>query len=209
MREIRILLRIHAAGAEVDLAVRLVHPLHRAHDELALRDLVLHRARGTVVEVQVRPSVALRQPHDFGAIVDVGTVDAATAIDRARGAPVIDEGRRLFVDQRARVACRRLHFDYTKALVSALVVLEGERSTVTPPLELAQVERIGEERVVDVGLLPRLDVEEGRLLEIEHVAGLGVEALEVFRLHLVRRRRDHVAHHALVAGAHSIASEVA
>ena len=104
VREVRILLRIHAAGAEIDLAVGLVDALHGAHDELALGDLVLHRARGAVEQVQVRPSVALGQPHDFGAIVDVGAVDAATAVERARGAAIVDERCCLFVDQERGVA---------------------------------------------------------------------------------------------------------
>jgi hypothetical protein len=93
--------------------------------------------------------------------------------------------------------------------VAPLVVLERERAAVTPPLHLAQVERIGEERIVDVDLPARIDVEERWLLQVEHVARLGVESLHVLRLHLVRRGRNHVAHHALVPRTHSPAGEVA
>ena len=93
--------------------------------------------------------------------------------------------------------------------MAALVVLEREGPAVTPPVESSQVERVGEERVVDIRLLQVVDVEERRLLQVEHVARLGIEALEIVRLHLVGRRRHHVAHHALVSGSDSPGGEIA
>ena len=57
--EVRILPRIHAAGAEPDLPLLFVHPQDISHGPRALRDLVLHRSRAAVVEIEVVPPVAL------------------------------------------------------------------------------------------------------------------------------------------------------
>ena len=92
MREVRILFRVHAAGAEVDLPLHRVHPLHRAHDELTPGDLVLHLAGGAVVQVQVRPPVTLRQPDDLGAVAGIGAVDPSATVERTGCATIIDEG---------------------------------------------------------------------------------------------------------------------
>ena len=65
VNEVRVLLRVHAARAEVDLAVGDIDAVHAAHHPLALRDLVLHAARLAIVQVEVVPAIALRRPHQF------------------------------------------------------------------------------------------------------------------------------------------------
>src|SRR5262249_3824908 len=128
VQEIRILAVIHAARAEPDLTPRLVDVQHRAHGPLAGGDAVLHGAGCAVDEVHVLPAVALRHPDPVLAVGDVVTVLlAGVALAAVRG-PVVEEGLRLFGDDRPRLARARVDFDHAVDLVAALVVLERDRA---------------------------------------------------------------------------------
>ena len=57
---------------------------------------------------------------------------------RPRGEPgaqgvVVDERLALLVDERARLAGLRVHFDHAIDLMAALIVFEGEAAAVLPP----------------------------------------------------------------------------
>ena len=75
MYEIRILVLIDARSREVNNAVGLIHILHLAHKPVALGNLarLCHAALlvgAHVIEVDVVPVVALRDPKHLLAIVD-------------------------------------------------------------------------------------------------------------------------------------------
>src|ERR1035441_10725894 len=78
------------------------------------------------------PPVALRGPEDLLAVLHV--VAVSTAPGEALGQNVVvDEGRALFVDQGARLAGLRVHFDHAVNLVAALIVFECETAPILPP----------------------------------------------------------------------------
>src|SRR5690606_1830451 len=115
-------------------------------------------AGAAIVQVQMRPPVALRHPDDLGAVVDVEAPGPPAARQRPRGAAVVDERGRGLIDEYARMSGGRLDLDHPVALMPALVVLERETAAVAPPHETREIVGIGEERVVDVGLALLLDV---------------------------------------------------
>ena len=165
VREVRILAGIHAAGAEPDLPLDGIDVLHGAHDPLAFGDLVLHRAGGAVVEIQMVPAVAFRHPDDFLAVVHVVAELLAGIGERAVRGAVGEERLRLFRDDRARGAGRRVDFDDAVDLVSALVVFEGQRPAVLAPLELGHRVGVRKQRVVDHDLALGIDDEDHRLVD--------------------------------------------
>src|SRR5262245_63004524 len=89
MNEVRILLRVHAARAEVDLAVGDIHAVHAAHDPVALRDLVLDATRLSVDQIEVVPAVTFRGPDQLTARV---RITAAPTLGQATvGADIVRE----------------------------------------------------------------------------------------------------------------------
>src|SRR5262249_3354928 len=120
---------------EPDLTGGGVDAIDAAHDPRTLGDLILHRAAGTVVQVEVVPAVALRHPDDFAAAVHV------VAISLCR---VTEERFRLLADEGARGARLRIDLDDAKHLMAALVVLEGDGAAVTAPQQLGLRIGVGE-----------------------------------------------------------------
>ena len=145
------------------------------------------------------PAVALRHPDDFLAVLEVVAILLARVGEVAVGGAVVEEGLRLFRDDRARLAGGRVRFDDAEDLVAALVVFEGDGAAVLAPLEARQVVRVREERVVDGELVSRRDVEDDRLRQRQRVAGLRVDVDRVFRLQLVGGGGLDVVHFAAVA----------
>ena len=184
---------------EVDLSLRRVDPVDAAHDPRALRDLLLHLARRAVVQVQVIPPVALRHPDD---LLPVGEV-VAVFLGR-----VLEEGRRLLVDDGARLPGGGIDLDDAIDLMAALVVLERHRVSVLAPFEPGHVVRVRKERAIDVDLRARGDVEQHRRALVEHVAGLVVQQRRVLRLELILGRRLDVVHLAAIAGPNAIRGDV-
>ena len=178
--EVRILLLVHPRGAEIDLARLLVHLRHAAHHPLALRDLVLHRAIRPVIEIEVVPAVALRHPDHLLAVAHVEPVLLAR---------VAEEGGRLLGDDGPGPARGGLGLDDAVDLVPPLVVFERDGRAVLAPGRRRRLVGVGEQPVVDVDLPARGSLEHHRLLDVEHVARLGVEPGRVLRLELVLGRR--------------------
>ena len=199
--EVRVLPRIHPARAEPDLPRRHIHPLHPAHHPRPLRDLLLHRAGGAIIQIEMVPPVALRHPHRFGAAVQI----LAKEFSR-----VFEEGvvARLLGDDCARRASGGVHLDHAEHLMPALVVLEGHGARVGAPDKPAHRVRVGEEHRRDDRLLPRRHIEEHRRLLIEHITGLAVEPLHILRLDLVLWARLHIVHLALEPRAHAIRGDL-
>src|SRR5438093_46582 len=73
--------------------------------------------------------------------------------------------------------------------MTALVVLEGERPAVLSPGELAIRVRVREQGVVDDDLLFRVNQKQDRLIDVEHIAWLGIEQRRVLWLELILWRR--------------------
>ena len=197
--EVRVLAGVHPAPAEPDLPLLIVDARDAADHPLTPGDLVLHRARHAVEEIEVVPAVPLRHPDDLAAVSRVVPELLAR---------IGEEGLRLFRDDGPRGAGGGIRLDDPEHLVAALVVFEGERGTVLAPLEPREIEGIGEERVVDGQRLLALDGEDDRLLEVEDVARLGVEARRVLRLQLVLGRGLDVMHEAAVSRLHAIRREL-
>jgi len=150
MYEIRILIRVHAAGAEVDLAVGDIHAVHAAHDPVALRDLILHATGLSVVQVEMVPPVAFRRPDQLTA----GVCRATTATLRqltvrvdvigevVPAVAVHEEALGDFIDHRAHGASRRVDLEHAVDHVTALIVLERVRGAVLPPYRARDCIRI-------------------------------------------------------------------
>ena len=66
--EVRVLAGVHPAPAEPDLPLLIVDARDAADHPLAPGDLVLHRARHAVEEIEVVPAVPLRHPDDLAAV---------------------------------------------------------------------------------------------------------------------------------------------
>src|ERR1017187_7549502 len=146
------------------------------------------------------PPVALRGPEDLLAVLHVVAVSAAPRETPCQTV-LLDEGRALFVDQGARLAGLRVHFDHAVNLVAALIVFECETAPILPPHRRREVVGIGKQRRVDLRLPPGGHVEQRRISDIQRVARLGVRNGGVFRLKLVGGRRFDVVHLPVVAGA--------
>lgn len=196
--EVRIPPRVHPAGAEVDLARGGVHLVHAPHQPRAFRDLTLHPARDAVVQVEVVPPVALGHPDDF---LSVGELEAVLL------RRVLEEGGHRLRDDGARLPGRRIDLDHAERLVAALVVLERHGAPVLPPDERRHVVSVREEGVGHRDLLRPLDLEEHRLLGVEHIAGLVVEERGVLGLELVFGRRENVVDFPAVARTHAVGGE--
>ena len=162
--EVGILARVHAARAEPDLARLLVGLDDAADDPVALRDLRGAAGRA-VIEIEVVPAVALRHPDDLLPVLDI------VAVLLAR---IAEERLRLLGDDRSGFAAGGVDFNDAIHLVAALVVLERHRRAVLAPNERRHVIRVGEQRPVDDVLPPGFDLEDHRLLDVEHIARLGV-----------------------------------
>src|SRR5450759_2868257 len=145
------------------------------------------------------PPIALRGPDDLLAIIHVVAVAAAPG-EAVRQGVVVNEGRALFVDQRARLAGLGIYFDHAVNLVAALIVLEREAAAILPPDRRREVVRIGKQRRVDLRLLPGGHVEEGRPGDIQRVPRLAVKDRAVFRLKLIGGRGFDVVNLPVVAG---------
>ena len=63
--EVRVATSLLTHCQEVDLPTLLVDVKHLSHVAVAVRDLVLQRARSQVVEIHLAPVVTLREPQDF------------------------------------------------------------------------------------------------------------------------------------------------
>ena len=207
VEEVRILARVHAAGGEEDLLRPFVDLDHRAHDPLALRNLVLRASGGAVDQVEMVPAVALRHPDHVLAVLEVVAILLARVGEVAVGGAVVEEGLRLLRDDRARLPGGRVRFDDAEHLVAALVVFEGDGAAVLAPLEARQVVRVGEERVVDGELGARREVEDDRLRQRQRVAGLRVDVDRVFRLQLIGGGGLDVVHFAAVARADAVGGD--
>ena len=208
MREIRIFAWVCPARQKPDLPFAFIHLLDRADHPVPFCDLVLHFACSAVIQIQVTPPVAFRHPDDLAAIVHVEAELLARIGQRAVGGAVGEERLRLFRDDRARGAGRRVDFDDAVHLVAALVVFEGQRPAVFAPFELGHRVGVREERVVDDDLLLRVEDEQHRLVDVEHIAGLRIEERRVFRLKLILRRRFDVVHFTFEAGMHLVNSDL-
>ena len=203
VHEVRILARVHPAGAEPDLPLVFVHLLDAAHHPFAPRDLVLHLSGDAVVQIEMVPAVALRHPDHFLAVGDVVAVLLARVALASVGRAVVEEGLRLLGDDGARRAGRRIHLDDTVDLMAALVVLERERMAVLPPHRARQLVGIQKQRVRNRDRGFRVDVDHHGLRQIQDVARLRVDARGVFRLQLILGRRLDVVHFALVPRTHA------
>ena len=207
--EVRVLTRDHATGAEVDLPIRNVDAVHAAHDPLALRHLILHAARDAVVQIEMRPPVALGHPEHFLAVVHVEAPVAAVVRDVGAQWTVREKRRRLVGHHRPRFAARRVHLDDAIDLMSALVVLERERAPILPPHGLRDLVCAWKERIVDHRTCPRDSTSKTTgCTKSRSVAGLPVENRRVFRLQLIGRRRENVVHEAVVPGPPPIRDEL-
>ena len=191
--EVGILAGVHPARLEPDLPLVLIHAVHHAHHPLALGDLVLHLAGDAVIKVKMLPAVTLRGPDDLLAVIQVVAVPAPAGKTLGQQV-VVDEGLAGLVDQRARLAGLRVHLDHAVDLVAALIVLEGEAAAILPPHRRCEVVRVGKQRLVDLRLLLRGHVEEGRKRDIQRVPRLAVKNRRVLRLKLVGGRRFDVVY---------------
>src|ERR1035437_6337438 len=120
------------------------------------------------------PPIALRGPDDLLAVIHVVAISTAPGETLGQGA-VVNEGRAFFVDQGARLAGLGIHFDHAVYLVAALIVFEGEAAATLPPDRRREVVGIGKQRRIDLRLLLRGHVEEGRPGDIERVTRLAVK----------------------------------
>src|SRR5579862_3261588 len=152
LREVRILLGIHATSFEPDLTFRLVDEMNVPDQPIAFGDLVLQLAGYAVIEVEVLPAIALRSPDDFFAVINVVTVFAASGKTGPEKV-VIEESLRDFRDERAGGGSVGIHLDHGVGLMPPLVVFEGESAAVIPPNRRAERIRIREQRPVNLRLL--------------------------------------------------------
>ena len=190
--EVRILIRVHATGREPDLPVLLVHTLDLPDHPASPGDLVLHPARGPVVEVEVPPAISLRHPDDLFPVTDVVTELPAGVVDER----IV---LRSLLDESSGFTRVGVHLDDAVHLVPTLVVLEGEGPAVVPPRGRGNPVRVGEEGVVDDRCPPAPHVEEHRLPEIHHVTGFLVIPHGVPGLELIGWGGDDVEHFPPVA----------
>ena len=130
MYEIRILVLVDARSREVNNAVGLIHILHLAHKPVALGNLarLCHAALlvgAHVIEVDVVPVVALRDPKHLLAIVD----------KLAPQAIIVDERFGALLHNGAESARIGIHGQHLIELVPTLVILHGHLAAIGRPPE--------------------------------------------------------------------------
>src|SRR5262245_3220375 len=98
------------------------------------------------------PTVALRHPDDFFAIVYVVAIPAASVSETAAGRAITKKGFGFVGDDRAGLPGRADFYDAIN-LMAALVVFKREGAAVFSPYWIRKLVRIRKQRVVDVHLL--------------------------------------------------------
>src|ERR1051326_8864885 len=181
-----------AAGAEPYLAFGPVDALPPSDHPLATSDLILHRSRGAVVEIEVTPTIAFRHPDDLLTIIYIVTILATGVSETAIRIAITKERPRLIGNECARFAVR-VDFDHAINLMTALIVFKRECPAVFAPDRVRQFVRIRKERVVNVDLLMRGDIKQHGLFQVEHITRLGVYDRRELRLDLILGRRFDVA----------------
>ena len=171
--------RLAAAGSEVDPSRLLVDADDVAHQPLARGDLVLELSRPSVVEIQVPPAVALREPDDLfppAEDPDVGL--------RPGGGVQLQIGLALLFENGPHGARRDIQLAEAAGLAAPGEVDEVDAGAVRAPpgvLELDGGEkRCGNRCPVRVHPLPGLDIEDEQLgvrdlLVGGHGVAVGVE----------------------------------
>ena len=161
LQEIRILVGVHAAGEEPDLALLLIDTLDAAHHPRSFGDLTLQDALLAVVQIEVVPSASFGCPQYFLAVPH--GVQVVLVV-------VVNEGLGVLVYQSPNLAAEGVHLDDPTALVATVALLEHERVLVVLPAQpgwTAEVDRL------DLGgpaLLGR-DREDEHLVRRKTVAG--------------------------------------
>ena len=92
VRIIGILPGSNSAGVEPDATLRLVDMRHRLHNPFAARDLIFDRASFGINQIKMIPAITLTHPQNFS---------LADPVDE-KFAGITDEGRTVFVNDRAR-----------------------------------------------------------------------------------------------------------
>jgi len=69
VRVVRVLALLASGGVEIHDAVFLVDVIEPGRDELAVSDPVLQLARVRIIEIEMRPAIALRPEHQLLAVV--------------------------------------------------------------------------------------------------------------------------------------------
>src|SRR5579883_2870641 len=164
MHVIRIFTRFHTARLEPDEPLLNIDVIDIAHDPVALRDLVLYPGSRAVVEVEMLPSVTLRTPDDFLAVIDVDPNFLAGIKLIGNERTIVNKSFALLVNESVCCSGLSVYLNNAIGLMAALVVLKGESAAVLPPCCRREVVGIGKEVIIDDGLALRLYVEEDRLL---------------------------------------------
>ena len=112
---IRVFARAHAARQKPNLPFRRVHFQNFAHNPIAARNLIFQFARRDIIQIKLRPAVALAHPNQFA-----GIIQPLAPCFRF----VIYKSFAVLLDHRAHRAVRRVDGENTIELMTALVVVE-------------------------------------------------------------------------------------
>src|SRR6185503_1309293 len=132
---------MRASRTKPDLTVCLIDALHTAHDPLAARDLVFHRAGRAVVKIEMRPAISFRHPDDLFTVVYVVAIPASRVGQTAVRGAITKEGVWFVGDERACLSIR-VDLDHAINLVPALIVFERECAAVLAPDRIEDLVRI-------------------------------------------------------------------
>ena len=179
---IRVLSGADATGPEPNLPRLSIHLVHPAHSPRASCDLILHLARGGVVEPEMIPAIALGHPDQLAGLVEpMQKLFAAVA----------EKSRALLVHHRLCLAGLGVHCNDAEDLVPALVVGKGEALGVAFPADRempALRERIRKQSLAQWNGALREHIEQLRAWVGQLVTRLEIVVREDFRLQLVLGR---------------------
>ena len=166
MKVVRIFPPIETGSIEIDRAASFIHKVNPANYPFAFGYLLLYISRIPIHQVKVAPTVALRTPKHFLAIVQVVTVVLV----------IMDKGLRLLIGQMADTTVSCIYLAYDITLMPALIELKSESTAILAPTGQIQGELIGIRLYVQRDLPACFHIQQDRQANFNHIAGLGIVA---------------------------------